>query len=244
MEEVRSRVLAFRQRFNVIKQATIQRLIACQITVASMVFWLTSIRALAEHKVFLEGNLNALGQCPNHWVLFGKLNFYWNYLAYDLLHQLLEVLTTQFREFRTNSEVIAEYKKDLEEFKRNTPLKVFCKAEPMPFSQQDTPPPGFQEMVGEFKWSENVTLEEVEQFRKRYAREYNLEDCAMMVNSIRPGSFVVTWFIPVSIVRLLGQETDRAVNLFVEFEVTRLEIAGNCVYHSSFQKVSEQSPKF
>ena len=123
MEEVRSRVLAFRQRFNVIKQATIKRLIACQITVASMVFWLTSIRALGEHRVFLEGNLNALGQYPNHWVLFGKLNLYWNYLAYDLLHQLLKVLTTQFREFRTNSEVIAEYKKDLEEFKQNTPLK-------------------------------------------------------------------------------------------------------------------------
>ena len=88
-----------------------------------MVFWLTSIRALGEHRVFLEGNLNALGQYPNHWVLFGKLNLYWNYLAYDLLHQLLKVLTTQFREFRTNSEVIAEYKKDLEEFKQNTPLK-------------------------------------------------------------------------------------------------------------------------
>ena len=113
----------------------------------------------------------------------------------------------------------------------------------MPLSQQDTPPPGFQVMVGEFNWSENVTLEEVEQFRKRYAREYNLEDCAMMVNSIMPGSFVVTWFIPVSIIQILSQETDRAVNLFEEFKVTRLEIAGNCVYHSSFQKVSEQSPK-
>ncbi|CAI8036074.1 E3 ubiquitin-protein ligase TRIM71 [Geodia barretti] len=249
MNEVRSRVLAFRQRFNVIKQATIKRLIACQVTVASMVFWLTSIRVLGEHRVFLEENLEALGQCPNHWVLFGRLNLYWNYLAYDLLFQLIEVLATEYDRFRTISEDMAEYKEDLEGFKRNTPLKLFCKAEPMPFSQQDTPPPGFQEMVGEFNWSKNVTLEEVEQFQKRYARKYNarkynLEDCAMIVNSIRPGSFVVTWFVPVSIIRLLSQETDRAVNLFEEFEVTRLEIAGNCVYHSSFQKVAPSLPFF
>jgi hypothetical protein len=238
---VRYQVLVFRQRFNVIKEKAIQRLIACQVTVASMVFWLTSIRALGEHKLFLEENLEALGMYPHHWMLFAKLNLYWNYLAYDLLHQLLEVLTTHFGEFRTISKDMAVYKKDLEKFKRNTPLKLFCRAD---FSEQDTPPPGFQEMVGEFNWSENVTLEEVEQFRKRYAREYNLENCAMMVNSIRPGSFVVTWFVPVSIIQILSQETDRALNLFVEFEVTRLEIAGNCVYHSSFQKVSEQSLKF
>ena len=228
----------FRQRFNKIKEATIKRLIACQIAVIEMVFWLTSIEALDKHKVFLEKNLEALEQCRSHWMLFAKLNFHWNYLAYDLLYQLLKVLTSHYEEFRTISENMVAYKEDLEKFRQNTPLRLFCRAELMPLTGQDVPPPGFQEMVIEFNWSEDITLEEVERFRKRYAELYKLEHCAMMVNSIIPGSFIVTWFVPVSIVEAISREKNGAFNLFAEFQVTRLEIAGKHVYSSAIWKVS------
>ena len=223
----------FGGRFNTIKVATIKCLIACQITVASMVFWLTSIRALDKHKVFLEENLEVLGQCTSHWLLFGKLNFYWNYLACDLLYQLVEVLTMQYEAFRTISQDMAAYKRDLEGFRRTTSLKMFCEAQILPFLSQEALPPGFREMVVRFNWSETVTLEEIERFRIRYCQVYRLEQCAMMVNRIRPGSFVVTWFIPVSVVKAVCQQGESARDLFVKFHVTRLEIAGRCIYQSS-----------
>ena len=227
---VHSQVQKFHQRFNEIKEATVKQLIACQIAVTAMVFWLTSIKALDKHKVFLEKNLEALEQCRSHWMLFAKLNLYWNYLAYDLLYQFLEVLTSHYEEFRTISENMAAYKEDLERFRQNTPLRLFCRAELMPLTGRDVPPPGFQEMVMEFNWSEKVTLEEVERFRKRYAELYKLEDCAMMVNSIIPGSFIVTWFVPVSIVEAIRQKKKGVFNLFTEFQVTRLVIAGKRVF--------------
>jgi hypothetical protein len=236
---LQSQVNGFHQRFNTIKTATITSLIAYQITVASMVFWLTSIRALDEHRVFLEEKLEALGQCLNHWVLFGKLNFYWNFLAYDLLFQLLEVLATQYDTFRTISEDVAAYKTDIERFKSMTSLRLFCEAQTVPFSSQTNPPPGFRDMVVRFKWSKNVMLEEVERFRRRYCQLYRLERCAMMVNSIIPGSFIVTWFVPISIIKALSRKGDKALSLFVEFGVARLEIAGDCLYQApAHHKVS------
>ena len=197
-----------------------------------MVFWLTSIRALDEHGVFLKENLEALEQCRNYWVLCGRLNFYWNYLAYDLLFQLIEVLATQYDSFRTISEDMAAYKTDIERFKSTTSLRLFCEAKIVPFSSQTDPPPGFRDMVVRFKWSEYVTLEEVERFRRRYCELYKLERCAMMVNSIRPGSFIVTWFVPISIIKALSRKGDKTLSLFVEFGVARLEIAGECLYQA------------
>jgi hypothetical protein len=54
----------------------------------------------------------------------------------------------------------------------------------------------------------------------------------MMVNSIIPGSFIVTWFVPISIIKALSRKGDKALSLFVEFGVARLEIAGDCLYQA------------
>ena len=230
---LQSQVNGFHRRFNTIKTTTINCLIIiCQIAVATTVYWLTSIKALDEHGVFLKENLEALEQCRNNCVLFGRLNFYWNYLAYDLLFQLIEVLATQYDRFRTISEDMAAYKRDIERFKSTTSLRLFCESEIVPFSSQTDPPPGFRDMVVRFNWSENVTLEEVERFRRRYCQLYKLERCAMMVNSIRPGSFIVTWFVPISIIKALSRKGDKTLSLFVEFGVARLEIAGDCLYQA------------
>ena len=182
----------FRQRFNGIKRATINCLILCQIAVATMPFWLTKINSLCEHEMFLEENLDVLAKCETHWLLFAKLDFYWNYLAYDLLYQLIEVLTHSYKQFKPIYGDIVAYKKDVEEFRKSTFLKVFCEVQLEPLSAKNDPPPGFKTMVVQFKWAKDVTLEEVERFRRRYAMSYRLNDCAMMVNSIRPGSFTVT----------------------------------------------------
>ena len=58
-------------------------------------------------------------------------------------------------------------------------------------------------MVAEFNWPDDVTLEVVEQFRQEYAYHYNLRECAMLLAVVLPGSFIVTWFIPESIVEKL-----------------------------------------
>ena len=232
---VKLKVEKFRQRFNGITVAVVDCLILCQIAVAKMPMILTQIKALGEHRKYLKENLKVFAKCETHPELFANLNLYWNYLAYDLLYQLIEVLTTQtcfstrFKPIRGD---IAAYKKDLGEFRKCTFLKVFCEVQLEPLSGKNDPPPGFKTMVVQFKWAKDVTLEEVEMFRRRYAGAYNLEECAMMVNSIRPGSFTVTWFVAVSTIRGMAGMN---VELFAEFNVITLVIDGTCAYVSPAQ---------
>ena len=231
--KVKLQVEKFRQRFNGIKRATINCLILCQIAVATMPFWLTEINSLCEHELFLNENLEFFAECKTHWLLFGKLNFYWNYLAYDLLYQLIEVLTHSYTDFKPIHGDIVAYKRDVEEFRKCTFLKVFCEVQLEPLSGKNDLPPGFKTMVVQFNWAKDVILEEVEMFRRRYAGSFRLNECAMMVNSIRPGSFTVTWFVAVSTIWRMAERMN--VELFAEFNVITLVIDGTCTYVSPAQ---------
>ena len=123
---------------------------------------------------------------------------------------------------------------------KHTSLTLFCAIEPKPLLQDD-PPPGFREMVVKFKWPENVTLAVLERFRQRYARQYRLNECTMIVNSIIHGSFIVTWFVPASLIDTLIQRKDE--DLPKELKVMRLTLDGNCIYESHMDEISTRYTK-
>ena len=154
----------------------------------TLVYMLMEIRAVEQHKVFPQERLidKSLRQCEDHWELFGMLNLYWNYLSPDLLDQLLKELILKESSFLAIGEEMEKYKTDLQNFRQRTTLKLFCQADT---STECEPPPGFQKMVIKHEWPDTVTLEDVEQFRQRYARPYaySLQTCAIMLHSIKPG---------------------------------------------------------
>ena len=204
--------------------------------VKMVVFLLTSICAIDEHEHFLKKNHKDLHDCKNHWELFGMLNFYWNYLSYDLLDQLLEELTLKESSFEVIAEEMEKYKTDLRMFRQCTTLKLFCQADT---STECDPPPEFRKIVVKHDWPDTVTLEDVEKFRHRYAQTYNLRRCAMMLHQIGSGCFTVTWFVPVTVIDILRKK--RAVKVYKEFKVSRLEIyvqATVCVYQTVQRQVS------
>ena len=126
----------------------------------------------------------------------------------------------------------------IQQFRENTPLTLFCQTQK---KRHIIPPSDFKEMVAEFKWpkdSTDVTLEVVEQFRQEYACHYGLHEFAMMLAVVRPNCFIVTWFIPESIVEKLKEKVPRAI--LKKHHVTRLEIAGTCVYRLRKQKQQQQ----
>ena len=223
---VETKIKRLHERFNAMKDLTIKGLHKCRVAVLTVVYILTNIRSQAD-LVFLKENHKALRQCEDHLELFGSLNFYWNYLAYDLLDHLITELAKTHDWFQTTvAREMATYKKDLKEFRKSTTLELFVEADPRTLDED--PPPGFRKMVIRFDWPPTKTLEDVENFRRRYASSYNLQTCALMLNSIGTGSFIVTWFVPVSVVEILKKK--RAPTVFNEFNVTRLEIDGHCVY--------------
>ena len=90
--------------------------------------------------------------------------------------------------------------------------------------------------MAEFDWPDDVTLEVVEKFRQEYADHYSLRECAMMLNKVLPGSFIVTWFSPGSIVEKLKEKMPKSI--LKKYSVTKLEIAGKCVYPKATIRVT------
>ena len=169
---------------------------------------------------FLECRTSALFRASSIPEQFGTMNFHWSYLDPSLLDHL--VRRFDMKEMKGEMET---YKSDLGQFRKKTPLTLFCRAQKRKRVRLS---PDFQEVVAEFDWPNDVTLEVVEQFRQEYADHYGLRECAMMVAQVRPGSFIITWFVPESVVEKLKGKVPRAI--FKKYSVTKLEIAGTCVY--------------
>ena len=230
IKDIETEIKQLEERFNKLKNTCRSCLEKCKISVNTIVDALTDMPAdeIPEHRQFLDRHVYDLYKASNHSELFGKLSLYCNYLSYQLVDYLI-------RKFKLKIKGDMEtYKKDLQQFRKKTPLTLFYKTQTKRYIK---PSADFREVVAEFDWPEDVTLEVVEQFRQKYACHYQLRECAMMLPEVRPGSFIVTWFIPESIVEKLKAKVPRS--LLKEYFVTKLTIAGTCIYrfHKTETKV-------
>ena len=226
--EVQAEIEKLVKQFDTLKHRIRKCLESYKIAVELVADALTSLPAddVEEHKQFLESHVTVLFKAANHSELFGTMNFHWNYLNYPLLDHLIQ----KFDLKEVKGEMKA-YKNDIQQFRLKTPLTVFCQTQKR---RHINPPSDFTEMVTEFDWPDDVTLEVVELFRQEYACHYGLRECAMMLAVVRRNCFIVTWFIPESIVEKLKEKVPR--DILKKHLVTRLEIAGTCVYRLCKQK--------
>ena len=229
MQYVQAKIKKFKKKFNDLKISTRECLERLRVPVKKVADALTSLSPddVEEHKQFLESHLSVLFQAPDHSELFGTMNFHWNYQNPQLLDHLIGEFNLEGVKGEMNT-----YKEDLQQFRKKTPLKLFCQSQK---KKHIEPPPDFREVVAEFNWPDDVTLEVVEEFRQEYADHYSLYKCAMMLAVVFPGSFIITWFIPVSIVEKLKVRVPTSI--LEKYSVTKLEIAGECVYSAVMNKV-------
>ena len=230
MQYVQAKIKQFEKRFNALKKSTRESLERLKVSVKRVADALISLPAddSDEHKLFLKDNLTPLFQAPDLFQQFGLMNFHWNYQNYQLLDHLI-------KEFYLEGvkDEMKTYKEDLQQFRKMTPLKLFCQSHK---KKHIEPSPEFYGMVAKFEWPEVVTLEVVEEFRKEYADHYSLHNCTMMLDDVIPNrSFIITWFIPGSIVEKLKVKVPTSI--LKKYSVTKLEIAGECVYSQVMNKV-------
>ena len=222
IQQIKEEIRQFEGRFNKLKRECRESLQKKRVHVSEVVDALTDLPAddIDEHKQFLESNISVYYQANDHAELIGQLSFNMNYLSYHLLDYMANTFQLDEVKGKMNT-----YKSDLRQFRMQTSLTLFCRAQKRRRIRLTAE---FREMVAEFDWPEDVTLEVVEQFREEYTSKHNLRECAMMVAQVRPGSFIVTWFIPESVVEKLKGKVPRAI--LKKYSVIKLEIAGSCVY--------------
>ena len=221
-EEVDDAIKILKMKFNGLKKKIRESLDKHKVAVTDVADALTSLSPDDDecHKLFLEGHVEKLYAAPSNTVLFGTMNFHWNYLDPSLLEHLIQ-------EFSLNEvkESIKSYKSHLKQFRMTTPLRLFCETQRKKKMKLS---PEFKEMVAEFDLPNDATLEVVEQFRQEYASHYNVHEFAMMVADVRSGSFIITWFIPQSVVEKLKGKVP--VHIVRKYSIATLTVAGVCVY--------------
>ena len=229
---LQEQIKGFHQRFNSMKESTIECLEKCRITVRTVVYLLTSVLAVGAYKEYLTEKHKVLRQSEDHWELFGELNLHWDYLSFDLLDKLLDEVVRKYDNFKTIKAQMETYKNDMKRFRESTTLVVFCQAVPHRYCD---PPPGFEKMITKHQWPETVTLEDVEKFRKRFLFTMHLQECAMIMHDINRGSFIVTWFavLPAFVYPFLKKGEGKVRLMLNAFQVISVEINGRFVFQTS-----------
>ncbi|CAI7992367.1 hypothetical protein GBAR_LOCUS971 [Geodia barretti] len=231
IQSMQQNIASLRNKFDVLKNHIRQCLEMRRIPVERVADALTTLSPDREEqqRLFLESHVSVLFRSGTHYELFGFMNFHWDYLNTPVMENLAQKFDLE--EVRVEME---SYKSELRQFRQATPLALFAQAHTR---RHVDPPPHFRSLVIEFfGWPENATLQDVEVFRKIYASRYNLHECAMMLAHVRSGSFIITWFIPESVVKKLSAKVPRVI--LKKFSATKLAIAGTCVYQLRKEKVS------
>ena len=158
--------------------------------------------------------------------IFSYLELYWSYLSTDLLEYVLEKLGNE--ECKQN---LRQFERKVVEFCKKTRLKIYWKVvEIEPASKPKPDNLDLWQLVTIHKpdyLSGNSTLEEVEQFRKKFAASYAFHKVALCISKISPGSVRIVWLVPPSVAPLLRAD--------IELHPERLEELGllSATFYSS-----------
>ena len=221
-KEVKDTIGILKTKFNGLKKKIRECLDRREVAVTDVVDTLTSLSPDDDecHKIFLKEHIKMLNTAVNNTELFMTMNFHWNYLDPSLLNHLVTEL--ELVEVKPD---MTTYQSELQQFRMKTPLNLFHQTQKRKKIKLS---PEFREIVAEFDWPKDVTLEVLEQFRQEYASHYKVHECAMMVADVHPGCFIITWFIPESIAEKLKGKVP--VQILRKYLVATLTVAGVCVY--------------
>ena len=227
--EIEENIETLEKQFEALQETAISELESEKVKMDTVVNKLTRLLASEkpEHKMFFTEHLHDLETCTKYRPLFSRLDGHWNYLSPQLLNHLIDrILKTA-----TAREEMVTYNSGLAVFRSQTLLELFCKID----SQYIEPPEEFSTIKARFH-KQNVpkgppTLQDVEEFRRRYTRHYKLREFALMLAACETGSFLVSFVVPNSILELLKRDVPTAI--LEEFGITQLEVAGYCVFSIS-----------
>ena len=177
-----------------------------------------------EHDRFFSENRSTF-DTPQSWhEVYNTVNGYSDYLNYGLIQQLTNLFGCPDTKSRMKI-----YVSKIEKFRKNTSLVHYAKAQHPP--QQEISP-NLRSIVTKHNWK-NKTLEDVEQFRRKQARQYCLLHFIAIISSVEEGCVVLTWLIPKLVASYLRKRIMMTHDdLFQENGITHLKMDGITLYSS------------
>ena len=235
MRYVQAKIKQFKKRFKELKKGMQQSLKRLKIEVEKVIATIKSLPADndIEHKLFSESQSEVFDQATNHSMLLGQLDFYMDYLSYHLLDYLITEYGLEDVKAQMES-----YKSDLEQFRIKIPLTLFSQT----YQRKRVKAADSGEIVLEFyAVSGDRTMEDLEQFKRKYTTHNCLKDCSMIFAGIQyfNGTLKCSWYIPQCLVDKLEMKIPRE-----SFNTSLGIIAGTYLFPSLDTNSMERSVQF
>lgn len=173
------------------------------------------------HREFLRKYNEAFQECSSIRGVFGHLNTHWDYLNYDILEYIIT-------EFSLNSldEQLQRFKEHRDQFLDDTSLEQFNEVERD--ERHMKAPKGFKEWAIDFKLSRSTSLRIIEIFRKRFAYQYGLRECAIILSHVKLTSVIIILLVPESV---MVKSTD--TEFFHEHNIVCVKQNGIIIYQQA-----------
>ena len=226
---VKSDIDQLKEKFESLKNATREELEKAGVAVQTLVDKIMSfpVTKIEPHEEFLMKYADIFRESKRISSVFDRLSMHWDYLNYDILDHLITVF-----KLHKLSNQLDDYRRSWIHFLEHTDLEIFCEAEEE--ERYMEPPDGFKTLVSRHDWKKPISLQKVDDFRRRFAYKYDLRACAIFLLGVGKGSVIVTLLVPCSI-ELMLKSTES--EFFTEHGITRLELNGTLIY-SQGQQVS------
>ena len=179
-----------------------------------------------EHRLFVSKVKTELKKAESIEDIFFAVEDYWDFLNYSLLEHIID------RHASDNIKMeMAKYAAQISVFRRKTRLDKFSKIYKRKQKKVDEM---FRTLVikHEIQLS-TTTLQEVEEIRHDICSELSLEEFSLQLAAVAPGSLVITWLVPQSLVAYIQKSIILISSAMRKHHVSQLTIDGFIVYDST-----------
>ena len=184
-----------------------------------------------EHiKQYIKENLPQLYDAKSIPEIFGLLNFYWNYLHYGLLQRIIDIYGAD-----DTKELMKSYIKNVKLFQQETTLAMFWEVDSghMCAMAESSREKIAKVITSHEGLTSHSSLQSIQAFRQKFAREISLPECAVVMKDILLGSVVIVWMIPAKgAITLKSQVEEGAVEFFKQHHILELRIDDVIIYSS------------
>ena len=236
LDYVQIRLLGFGEWFENLKKLTVRNCEEDQVSVprlAALVKKLPASRTAAEVP-FLDDVFDDLELLNTPTEVFIALRYH---LKYYVWHRLLGVIIDTLN-LRGVEKEMSNFRESLHELFDKVSVVDFIQAE----QGKRVRPPNHSELVADFDWDEDVSLNMIDLFQQHYLDFYNLQHYVMLLGSVQlqdhfVGSsstalyvprFTVTWFVPDALTKDL--KAALPYDLLTHFTTFSLTIGGDAIY--------------
>ncbi len=176
-----------------------------------------------ENKDFILSNYSLFEEAKSIESIFVHLNFYLSFIDFSLLEHIIE----QFGSDSLKRDM-SSYAEDMRHFRMETPVSEVLNYLP----RNSDPPAGYYRLTLKSNFDVyTATLEDVDTYRKRFAREFLLSQLALSLFDLQESSLLITWLVPAAVGVLISDQMQKTTaSFFLSNSILSLSLKGECLY--------------